>query len=201
MPFPCTLPASPLLNEHLALCRTYAEAQQRCSQHMAAQRAEVAQLQSEVLRLRAQALVLTTAQDWARASTGAGAVVLPLLPAALVACSMEGEADAVAEAVVLPARAPCQRLPLQSSLAEANLVVCQVGCLSQGAYWRDANDQCRRSGQTCVVVECASALQAAAALPALAVPTLYSKTTTGAAEIHAQNGLQRLPAVRWQLSK
>ena len=164
MPRLCTPAASPLLNEHFALCRTYAEAQERCSRHMAAQRAEVARLQDEVLRLRAQTLVLTTALDWARAGTGAGAVVLPLLPAALVACSMEGEADAVAEAVVLPARAPCQRLPLHSSLAEANLVVCQVGCLSHGAYWRDADDQCRRSGQTCVVVASANALQAAAAL-------------------------------------
>ena len=166
MPRLCTPAASPLLNEHFALCRTYAEAQERCSRHMAAQRAEVARLQDEVLRLRAQTLVLTTALDWARAGTGAGAgvVVLPLLPAAVVACGMEGAADAAAEGVVLPARAPYQRLPLHSSLAEANLVVCQVGCLSHGAYWRDADDQCRRSGQTCVVVASANALQAAAAL-------------------------------------
>ena len=164
MPRLCTPAASPLLNEHFALCRTYAEAQERCSRHMAAQRAEVARLQDEVLRLRAQTLVLTTALDWARAGTGSGAVLLPLLPAAGVVCGMEGAADAAADDVVPPARAPCQRLPLHSSLAEANLVVCQVGCLSHGAYWRDADDQCRRSGQTCVVVASANALQAAAAL-------------------------------------
>ena len=168
MPFSCTPAASPLLNEHVALCRTYAEAQERCSRLMAAQRAEVARLQDEVLRLRARTLVLTAALAWERAGTDAGAdagaVLLPLLPAAGVACGMEAAADAAAEDVVLPARAPCQRLPLHSSLAEANLVVCQVGCLSHGAYWRDADDQCRRSGQTCVVVASANALQAAAAL-------------------------------------
>lgn len=165
MLFSCTPAASPLLNEHVALCRTYAEAQERCSRLMAAQRAEVARLQDEVLRLRAQTLVLTTALEWARAGTGAdtGAVLPPLPSVAGVVCGMEAAADAAAEDVVLPARAPCQRLPLHSSLAEANLVVCQVGCLSHGAYWRTADDQCRRSGQTCVVVECASALQAAAA--------------------------------------
>lgn len=163
MLFSCTPAASPLLNEHVALCRTYAEAQERCSRLMAAQRAEVARLQDEVLRLRARTLVLTAALAWERAGTDAGAVLLPLLPAAGVACGMEAAADAAAEDVVLPARAPCQRLPLHSSLAEANLVVCQVGCLSHGAYWLGADDQCRRSGQTCVVVECASALQAAAA--------------------------------------
>ena len=166
MPRLCTPADSPLLNEHFALCRTYAEAQERCSRHMAAQRAEVARLQDEVLRLRAQTLVLATALDWARAGTGAdtgdGAVLLPLLPAAGAVCDMEGAVGAAAEAAVPPARAPCQRVPLHSSLAEANLVVCQVGCLSHGAYWRDADDQCRRSGQTCVVVASANALQAAA---------------------------------------
>ena len=162
MPRLCTPAASPLLNEHFALCRTYAEAQERCSRHMAAQRAEVARLQDEVLRLRAQTLVLTTALDWARAGTGAET-------GAVVACGIQGAADAAAEAVVLPERAPCQRLPLHSSLAEANLVLCQVGCLGHGAYWRDADDQCRRSGQTCVVAASANALQAAAAA-ALSVP-------------------------------
>ena len=171
MLFSCTPAASPLLNEHVALCRTYAEAQERCSRLMAAQRAEVARLQDEVLRLRARTLVLTAALEWVRAGTGAdtGAVLPPLPSVAGVVCGMEAAADAAAEDVVLPARAPCQRLPLHSSLAEANLVVCQVGCLSHGAYWRTADDQCRRSGQTCVVVASANALQAAAEA-ALSVP-------------------------------
>lgn len=156
MPLLCTPAASPLDNEHLALCRAYAEAQQRCSQHMAAQRAEVARLQSEVVRLRARALVLTAALALQGADQAAEHAHSPAATAAL----SEG---------VLRERAPCQRLPLQSSLAEANLVLCQVGCLTHGAYWRGANDQCRRSGQTCVVVASASALQAAAVAPASAV--------------------------------
>ena len=71
MPRFCTPADSPLLNEHFALCRIYAEAQERCSRHMAAQRAEVARLQDDVLRLRGQALVLTTALAWERADHAA----------------------------------------------------------------------------------------------------------------------------------
>lgn len=175
MPFPCTPATSPLLNEHLALCRAYAQAQERCSRLMAAQRAEVARLQSEVLRLRAHTLVLTTALAWERADLATLAPELP--PVAAGVRSAAAAAGSTARGV-LPERTPCQRLPLQSSLAEANLVLCQVGCLSHGAYWRDANDQCRRSGQTCVVVECASALQAAAALPALGCATVVFKGHT-----------------------
>ncbi len=160
MPRLCTPAASPLLNEHLALCRTYAQAQERCSRHMAAQHAEVARLQDEVLRLRAQALVLTTALEWERADHALRH------PAAAAAHGAPEPAARLAQA----GRAPCQRTPLESCLAEANLVVCQAGCLSHGAYWRGADDQCRRSGQTCVVVASASALQAAAALPVPAGP-------------------------------
>ena len=157
MPRLCTSAVSPLtVNEHFALCRTYAEAQERCSRHMAAQRAEVARLQDEVLRLRVQALVLTTALAWERAYHTAQQ------PAAAPAQKQEPEPVAN---LTQAARAPCQRTPLESSLAEANLVICQVGCLSHGAYWRGAHDQCLLTGQTCVVVESAGVLQAAAALP------------------------------------
>ena len=150
MPTPCNPAASPLLNEHIALCRTYAEAQQRCSRHMAAQRAELVQLQAQAVRLRSQVLVLTTALAWARADR--------------VAAQLAGSQDEVLEPVtrlVPPGRTPCQVTPLESSLADANLVLCQVGCLSHGAYWRDEHDQCRRSGQTCVLVESDSVLTAA----------------------------------------
>lgn len=182
MSLACTPPASPLLNEHFALCRAYAEAQQRCSRHMAAQQAEVARLQAQVLRLCAQALLLTTALEWERAAQR-GAAVLPQWPcaapataftgaAAAAAGGMEGAADAVAGEDLWPDGTPCRHRPLHSSLAQANLVLCRVGCPGQGAVWRDADDQCRRTGQVCVVVASARALRASAALPAPAGPLL-----------------------------
>lgn len=41
---------------------------------------------------------------------------------------------------------------LQASLAAADLVVCQAGCISHDAYWR-VKDHCRRTGKRCVFVE------------------------------------------------
>jgi hypothetical protein len=45
---------------------------------------------------------------------------------------------------------------LESSLAAADLVICQAGCISHGAYWR-VKDHCRRTGKQCVFVEKPSA--------------------------------------------
>ncbi|WP_051241628.1 DUF2325 domain-containing protein [Azohydromonas australica] len=58
---------------------------------------------------------------------------------------------------------------LESSLAAADLVICQTGCISHGAYWR-VKDHCKRTGKQCVFVDKPSAagllrgLQEAAAL-------------------------------------
>ena len=41
---------------------------------------------------------------------------------------------------------------LEASLVAADLVICQTGCLSHGAYWR-VQDHCRRTGKACVLVE------------------------------------------------
>jgi hypothetical protein len=40
---------------------------------------------------------------------------------------------------------------LESSLRAADLVICQTGCMSHGAYWR-VQDHCRRTGKPCVMV-------------------------------------------------
>ena len=47
---------------------------------------------------------------------------------------------------------------LAASFAAADLVICQTGCLSHGDYWR-VQDHCRRTGQTCVLVEQSVAVQ------------------------------------------
>ncbi|NML16643.1 DUF2325 domain-containing protein [Azohydromonas caseinilytica] len=45
---------------------------------------------------------------------------------------------------------------LESSLAAADLVICQTGCISHGAYWR-VKDHCKRTGKQCVFVDKPSA--------------------------------------------
>ncbi|WP_083748651.1 DUF2325 domain-containing protein [Pelomonas sp. KK5] len=53
-----------------------------------------------------------------------------------------GEEDAVAK--------------LDTSLAAADLVICQTGCISHDAYWR-VKDHCKRHGKRCVYIESPSA--------------------------------------------
>lgn len=55
---------------------------------------------------------------------------------------------------------------LEVSLAAADLVICQTGCVSHGAYWR-VKDYCKRSGKQCVFVEKPSASSLARCLRSL----------------------------------
>lgn len=41
---------------------------------------------------------------------------------------------------------------LEATLAAADLVICQAGCISHDAYWR-VKDHCKRTGKQCVFVE------------------------------------------------
>jgi len=41
---------------------------------------------------------------------------------------------------------------LDASLAAADLVICQTGCISHGAYWR-VKEYCKRTGKRCVFVD------------------------------------------------
>ena len=41
---------------------------------------------------------------------------------------------------------------LQAHADAADRVICQIGCIGHGHYWRD-QDQCRRTGKGCVLVE------------------------------------------------
>lgn len=47
---------------------------------------------------------------------------------------------------------------LEESLEAADLVICQSGCVSHGAYWR-VRDHCKRTGKTCVLVDDPQALR------------------------------------------
>ncbi|OIQ66895.1 hypothetical protein GALL_515330 [mine drainage metagenome] len=47
---------------------------------------------------------------------------------------------------------------LEASLAAADLVICQTGCVSHGAYWR-LQDHCKRTGKICMLVDQPEALR------------------------------------------
>jgi len=59
-------------------------------------------------------------------------------------------------------------LALEAGLRAADLVICQTGCVSHGAYWR-VQDHCRRTGKPCVLV--------GEPQPMLFVPTLAATET------------------------
>jgi hypothetical protein len=63
---------------------------------------------------------------------------------------------------------------LDSTLAAADLVICQTGCISHDAYWR-VKDHCKRTGKRCVFVETPSSAGLKRALLAL-VPATPSLT-------------------------
>lgn len=69
---------------------------------------------------------------------------------------------------------------LDSTLAAADLVICQTGCISHGAYWR-VKEHCKRTGKRCVFVEnpSSSSLQRALAQCWAAAPSgALSETPT-----------------------
>ena len=57
---------------------------------------------------------------------------------------------------------------LDASLAAADLVICQTGCISHNAYWR-VKDFCKRTGKRCVFVENPSASSLARGLEQMAL--------------------------------
>ena len=59
---------------------------------------------------------------------------------------------------------------LDASLAAADLVICQTGCISHSAYWR-VKDHCKRHGKRCVFVDNPSVSSLARGLQEAAVDT------------------------------
>lgn len=64
---------------------------------------------------------------------------------------------------------------LDATLAAADLVICQTGCISHDAYWR-VKDHCKRTGKRCVFVESPSATGLKRALLALVPATAVGPT-------------------------
>ncbi|WP_256856450.1 DUF2325 domain-containing protein [Variovorax sp. KK3] len=111
-----------LVVEHRALLRHYGQVQLRCGELVRAQAAEIDKLRAEAIRLRAAVIVRDTALAWQKEQCTSLDVQVENLSA------------------------------LHESLVAADLVICQTGCLSHGAYWR-VQDMCRRTGKACVLVE------------------------------------------------
>lgn len=63
---------------------------------------------------------------------------------------------------------------LEASLAAADLVICQTGCISHGAYWR-VKDHCKRTGKRCVFVDRPSASSLARCLRGLGEPDVAER--------------------------
>jgi hypothetical protein len=59
---------------------------------------------------------------------------------------------------------------LDATLAAADLVICQSGCISHNAYWR-VKDHCKRTGKQCVFVETPSRAALERALAEVALPS------------------------------
>ena len=57
---------------------------------------------------------------------------------------------------------------LEASLAAADLVICQTGCISHSAYWR-VKDYCKRNGKRCVFIDNPSISSLARGLKEVAV--------------------------------
>ena len=99
----------------------------------------------------------------ARRKSEAAPAAVPVLsrphPASIL-CIVEDEEDALAlppglldtGAARVDEASSADPKRLEASLAAADLVICQVGCLSSNAYWR-VEDHCRRTGKACVLVD------------------------------------------------
>ncbi|MFT3803255.1 MAG: DUF2325 domain-containing protein [Burkholderiaceae bacterium] len=166
-----------LLREHRALLRAHGRAQAGCSELLTAQAREIERLQAQTMRLRAAVIVRETALAWAREDRAELERSIPGLPrraalarqvSALLARLQDlmrersrpdrpAERVEAASTAAVPAAGEIDAEPdsvdeLEASLRAADLVICQTGCLSHGAYWR-VQDHCRRTGKTCVLID------------------------------------------------
>lgn len=153
-----------LAKEHLAVCRHWGAMQARCSAAMAEQAAQVESLQAQVVRLRAAVIVRDTrlamaAQDVERLARDGVRWRWQALQQAL---PVRGDGELLADPV---GGGSCEAWVRQA----ADLVICQTGCVGQGLPWQQ-QDQCLRSGQTCVLASPAPSPPVASPEPVPAGP-------------------------------
>ena len=132
------------------------------ARHIAALVERIGALSRECLRWR------LAAESDAMAARPAASAAMPRPAPAQAAAPLEGEAAMRIPALThAPGRAVALT-PIQAShgrtleasadtwtaasLAAADLVICQTGCISHDAYWR-VQDHCRRTGKPCILVD------------------------------------------------
>lgn len=177
-----------LIREHHALVRHCAKAQARCSELARQQASEIERLHAQALRQRAVIIARDSALAWAREDRATLEAAIPGLPRRVVLAQrveslltriqdlmrerLHWQRRPVAQheidVTALPATSTGKPADLggegeeigvlEESLVAADLVICQTGCLSHGAYWR-VQDHCKRTGKTCVLVEQPEALR------------------------------------------
>ncbi|MGJ7546681.1 DUF2325 domain-containing protein [Variovorax sp. LT1R16] len=168
------------MEENAVLLRAYARAQERCSRLLAEQAAQIVRLRAAlIVRDSALAMVREALAVPATGVSLPKRLQNLLLPARRRATrSSMPEADLREKAVLCVGRAEeasamarqlveiaggrylhhdgqddvdVDAAALEASLRAADLVICQTGCMSHGAYWR-VQDHCRRTGKPCVLV-------------------------------------------------
>ncbi|WP_042296043.1 DUF2325 domain-containing protein [Paraburkholderia bannensis] len=97
----------------------------------------------------------TMARDVATPSTARGKVVMWISPDRQQ--NGASERALAASGVRLVRSNAADAGQLQAGLADADLVICQAGCVSHGDWWR-VQDYCSRTGKQCVLVEQPDAL-------------------------------------------
>ena len=181
------LAANLLAQEHRALLAQYGHAQLRCSAVICQQAEEIAQLQALVMQLRAEVIKGDTALAYAREALATLKADTPGLSQRVklvrrIEALREHVRELMRERLHWQWRSATKRpllttqMPpvetqssvdevnsddlqaLDASLVAADLVICQTGCLSHGAYWR-VKDHCKRTGKTCVLVSQPEALR------------------------------------------
>lgn len=143
---------------------TYMEVQTRCTAQMQSLAREVEALKQQLVQLRAKVIVRDSALAWEREQRHAlaQAMALDLVQASPQAPHASQSAKAASIEWPLVEDADSQALAeqqlLEDSLHAADLVICQTGCISDGAYWR-VKDHCKRTGKTCLLVDQPTALR------------------------------------------
>ncbi|MES2879913.1 MAG: DUF2325 domain-containing protein [Pseudomonadota bacterium] len=166
-----------MVREHRALLMQYGQVQARCSALVTAQANEIDRLKALVMRLRATVIIRDTEISYARREwpeLDAALLGLPkrvpaeqhvnradLREKAVLCIGQDQSSASMARQVVEMAGGHFLRhegddgengAALEASLVAADLVICQTGCVSHGAYWR-VQDHCKRTGKQCVMVE------------------------------------------------
>ena len=131
-----------LLCEYLTLLTSYGQMQQFCSQHLHDQAQTIERLQTQLMQSRARAMLRESQLAWR-------------LPIHVQPATQTG----LAPPAFTP-HEPAENESLEGRLYEADLVICQTGCISHDDYWR-VQDHCRRTGKPCILVDQAALPSAA----------------------------------------